>query len=203
MIFMPTRNRRKWLENFFRAYAEFQSKEPGVLLLDNDDSGNYKDINLPQGWGVHVQERTFIGTRFNLALKVLPNEDVYAIMPDDVEPMSRGWDSILRQHTLDNGVAWPDDMYEHKCTIPWISGDLVRKIGFLAPPGIQHLYIDTFWSDVQEIRKKQGYCEAAKVKHHWNIDDQTHNERRADGDDGRYYTYKNGDMRDVRERLHA
>lgn len=195
MILIPSRGRPQWLANFLRTALAHGMTENGVVMIDADDATAYSNVPLPDGWIFEIRPRATIASRWNDALKVRPDEPHYALMTDDAEPMTQGWDARLREELKTKKVVWPDDLYEQRSTFPWVRGELARGFGFLAAPGLKHLYIDTFWGDVVD---GQGLVADVKVKHHLKIDDETHRQRQDGNDSGVYTTLKNERMRDFR-----
>ena len=47
-----------------------------------------------------------------------------------------------------HGVAWGDDLHAHKCTHPFIDGDICRDAGHVAYPEFKSQYVDYVWEQV-------------------------------------------------------
>jgi hypothetical protein len=130
MILLPTRARPRNLLRFIKAYHNTAASEPVMLMLDDDDSKSYEGIPLPDGWKVVVRPQQSIVKYLNQCFYDMPNEPYYAMLADDVEPLSGGWDKILKGAAGSDFVAWPDDLIQGSRlpTHPFIGGDLARSL---------------------------------------------------------------------------
>lgn len=193
MMFVPTRGRPQWLSNYIKAYRETKAVEPVVLLMDFDEPQDYsKPFSEMEDLSFSVSKagRQSVGSRLRAAWELFPDEDVYFYGCDDSEPQTEHWDRILRERALATGICWSDDLYEHRCTLPVVSGKMAKSVGFLFPPTLNHLYGDTFWSELAGELKIDGYMPEVKIKHHKDIEDQTHRERNDRGDDENWRNYR-------------
>lgn len=70
-------------------------------------------------------------------------------MGDDHRPRTRGWDTAyvdaLRE--LGTGIVYGNDLLQGAklATQCAMTSDIVRTLGFMAPPALVHLYFDDFW----------------------------------------------------------
>lgn len=73
---------------------------------------------------------------------------------DDVEPITPGWDTALMNALGDRlGVAYGDDGLRkyHAPDLPThyvTQTEVYRRLGYLAPPGMKHLFLDNVARDV-------------------------------------------------------
>lgn len=70
-------------------------------------------------------------------------------MGDDHLPRTQRWDEeLVRALNGRPGVAYANDLLRGADlpTMAVVSSDLVRGLGFFAPPGLEHLYLDDFWA---------------------------------------------------------
>lgn len=79
-----------------------------------------------------------------------PRADIIGFMGDDHRPRTYGWDLEIEELIGAGcvpGVAYGNDLV-HGPEIPtaaFVSAELVRKLGYMAPPGLIHMYADNFW----------------------------------------------------------
>jgi hypothetical protein len=71
---------------------------------------------------------------------------------DDHRPRTQGWDQAyldaLRE--LGTGIVYGDDLLQRR-NLPTqcaMTSDIVRTLGFMAPPSLTHLYVDNFWLEL-------------------------------------------------------
>ena len=143
MWLLPSRGRpylaRRLLDSGFQT--------PGLLILDEDEAETYHHIEFQDGWEKLVLPRMYLGPKLNAAVKERPNEEWYGILNDDHLPKTLNWDVMLVECLLRQQMVWPQDNYGDRISTPVFRGDLVRQLGWISPPGINHFYID----DVHEL----------------------------------------------------
>ena len=187
MIIIPSRGRPHSLARFF---ASSKPTERGVVLLDEDDSGQYQQhLALPPNWEVLIGPRAGYTELVNRAFRRYPDEPWYANLGDDCLCSPPGWDTRLAALAGSDGVAYGNDMIngQRACCFPFLGGDLARRIGWLAYPAFSHLYSDTVWREIGTSLGVLRYCPDIVTEHlHWTTGkqpyDQTARERRTAGD---------------------
>lgn len=133
---------------------------PVWVRVDRDDPcfAEYAELlaALPFGWQAHVGDPlggcTPIVREF---FALYPSLQWYGLLGDDVVPRTLAWDVKLVEAALPDGLAYADDGFqgEKLATHPVIAGELVRAIGFLAPPELDHSFVDTV---LHEIARETG-----------------------------------------------
>jgi len=77
---------------------------------------------------------------------------VIGFMGDDHQPRTCGWDrryvETLRE--LGTGLVYGDDQLQgaRLPTQVAMTADIVRGLGYMAPPDLWHMYVDNFWRDL-------------------------------------------------------
>lgn len=161
MWLLPSRGRPHLAS---RLFEKGNFKTPGLLLLDRDDAPNYKGVSLPEGWDIKVGPRMFLTEKLNDGLKHKPNEPWYGLLNDDHWPKTEGWDLALVEKLKSQQIVWPKDNYADRISTPVFDGDLIRSLGWMAPPEMKHFYID----DVHELLAECLGCrrlESVTVSH--------------------------------------
>jgi len=106
---------------------------------------------------------------------------------DDVLPVSHGWDTALVEALGDDlGVAYGDDGLrdKHAPDLPThyvTQTEVYRRLGYLAPPTIRHLFLDNVARDVGRYLKNLVYVPVLiEHRHPWakgeQINDATYRE---------------------------
>lgn len=169
MIFLPTRARLKNINRFIEAYTKTEATEFVVLLVDKDDF-TYNDLDLNSNFAINYFDKSNIASLMNEVFKRYPNEDVYGIMADDVLPETPKWDKILREQAVTHPISWGNDGLHgiNLPTHPFLNGDIVRKLGFIAPPELKHCYVDNFWLLLAHTIGG-AYCPNVKLTHYHPI----------------------------------
>lgn len=153
MIILPTIYRPENLRRFVRHYGHTGSTLPVWVVFDEENARHYTHVELPPTFKKCLVDRgTRIGKIFNLIFQNHPDEDFYGIVADDVTPETYRWDILLKEACRPDKIAWGlDGGYDETLPRhPFIGGELVRRLGFLSPPGIRHWYVDNVWKDIAE-----------------------------------------------------
>jgi hypothetical protein len=147
MWLLPSRGRPHLVQRLFNV-GDF--KTPGALILDDDDHQEY-DIELPNGWSVIVYPRMYLSAKLNAAVAFWQEEPWYGILNDDHLPKTEGWDLKLVEALKEQKLVWPRDNYADRISTPVFDGDLVRTLGWITPPELNHFYIDDAHELIAEV----------------------------------------------------
>lgn len=125
-----------------------------IVVIDIDDplAGEYvKALDNPGPWAsLYVQSGA---KKLNPILNYVapmyaPFCDYIGFMGDDHLPRTKGWDAeLIGAIGQKPGVAYANDLFQ-KQNLPTsvvMSSALVRGLGYMAPPSLQHMYMDNFW----------------------------------------------------------
>jgi hypothetical protein len=148
MWLLPSRGRPHLVRRLFEK-GNFQT--PGLLVIDDDDYKNYRGVDLPQGWEKVSLPRMFLSPKLNAALAKHPSEPWYGILNDDHLPITEGWDVKLVGALKRQPIVWPLDNYADRISTPVFDGDLVRTLGWITPPELNHFYIDDVHEALAEV----------------------------------------------------
>ena len=177
MWLLPSRGRPAACQEALDAIAT-HGTAPGVLYV-HETFEDYADIRLPPGWTKHegmgaqaAQMQWFYAEH--------PNEKWYGWIADDNRPLTPDFDIMLAEEAEDRYFVFCNGG-RHKTnkkyrggvptTIPsamvW-GGDLVRAVGWWAPPWIVHATIDEHWKYICTRANRSRYRHDVVVEHlHW------------------------------------
>lgn len=90
-------------------------------------------------------------------------------MGDDHRPRTPGWDRTIVSGLDDRafGIGYGDDLV-HGPALPTavvVSSAIVRTLGWMAPPKLQHLYLDNFWLTFGEALGSLRYFPDVVIEH--------------------------------------
>ena len=203
-ILLPTRGRPQNLTRFVMAVEDTADDWHLYLRLDYDDTlvpaydtilgRNRKNITVRHGL------RVGFGPSLNELARDAERDGVshLGMFGDDVVPETPHWDTRLIEGLGDDlGVAYGDDglRNKHEPDLPThyvTHTEVYRRLGYLSPPDIRHLYLDNVARDVGLYLKNFVYVPVKIThRHPWaegeEIHDQTYHEggrnpniRRAD-----------------------
>lgn len=149
MHIVPTRGRPALLQRFFDVG---KPAEKGVVVIDADQWVMYADVRIPANWTrLKVPSMRGFVWKANAGFKAFPDEPWYAWGGDDCVGRTPGWDTILAAEAAKGFVSWGDDLHAHKCTHPFIGGELARAVGHVTYPRFQSQYVDYVWEQAAYI----------------------------------------------------
>jgi hypothetical protein len=193
-ILLPTRGRPDNLDRFLAATEDTADDWHLYLRLD------YDDPKAPAYDGVLGQEYRRItvchGPRVGFAASL--NELAFraerdgvshlGMFGDDVVPETPHWDTRLVEALgEDLGVSYGDDGLRHKHgrdlpTHYVTHAEVYRRLGYLAPPTIRHLYLDNVARDVGLYLKNFVFVPVKIThRHPWVEGEQIHDSTYAEG----------------------
>lgn len=131
LILLPSLNRTDWLMDCLASFIRH-------------DSGLADYIILRQSLGL-------IAVYNSVPHELLNQYDVVGLMGDDVRMHTSGWDKIvLSRMGNPPGLVYGRDGFKDSslCTQPFISTKILRALGFVQPPCLEHFYGDNFFMDL-------------------------------------------------------
>lgn len=170
LLVVPTRGRPEASLNFYEAFKGNSQITDLMFGLDDDDAESYPrienvlyEINPRMGMN---------GTLNHIASKYADKYDYIAFMGDDHRIRTAGWDVTLTNAIGDLGLAYGNDllMGESLATAVVMSSNIIRAIGFMAPPKQKHLYLDNFWMEVGKRLGRLHYRGEVIIEHmHFSV----------------------------------
>jgi hypothetical protein len=149
MWILATRNRAENCKRFIEAWHATGATTPVYVRLDECDPAldRMRSLPWPAGFQIVVGPRSRIGPSLQEAFHRYPDLAWYGYLADDVIPRTPQWDQRLIDAAVPNRISYANDVWEKKMRIchPCIGGDLVRFVGFLSLPLLQHWGTDTVW----------------------------------------------------------
>ena len=168
MLILPTLGRPHNLERFIKTYRITNGSVPVYVVFNYDDAEKYEHIELPEHWkAICAPTGSTLGHIYKMMFKSFPNEPYYGLIADDVVPETSEWDVALKNRALNGKIAWGFDggRDETLPRHPFISGELVRKWGWIAPPELKHCYVDNAWRDLGKELNCLDYVPDVKMIH--------------------------------------
>jgi hypothetical protein len=91
-------------------------------------------------------------------------------MDDDHWPVTQGWDVqylAALQELGGTGVVYGNDLFqgERLPTVPGIATNIIRELGWYAPPQLGHLYCDNFWLELGRRSGRLTYLPETIIEH--------------------------------------
>jgi hypothetical protein len=171
VVIVPTRGRPHAAAELARAFKETCTADTQLLFaVDADDPelAGYRRVQPPHT--TLNPERSMVACLNRAARDVLAYPPfAIGFMGDDHRPRTVGWDATyldaLRE--LGTGIVYGNDLLQRhnlptQCAM---TADIVRALGWMAPPTLRHLYVDNFWLDLGRAADCIRYLPDVVVEH--------------------------------------
>ncbi len=170
LIVLASKGRPDKIEGFYKTWRQTTEGYSEVMTsLDlNDPALNeykrHKDISYDIGPG-----NSLCGT-CNRVFYKYPDYKYYFCVSDDHRMRSKYWESRFMEKIESEGgkgVAYGNDLIfgEKLATSSFISGNIFRAMGFLAIPGLYHMWIDKFHLELGRSLGKLYYFPDIFIEH--------------------------------------
>lgn len=170
LVIIPSRGRPEAIADLWECWkATADGCAQLLVCLDEDDRTQF---DYP--W---TDEITFtLGMRNGFAPRLsdeashmAPHYFALASWGDDHRPRTPGWDTALVEAlgALGTGFAYGDDGFQHEelPTACAMTSDIVQTLGWMTPPGLEHLFVDRFWRDAGEELDRITYLPEVSIEH--------------------------------------
>jgi len=145
----PTFGRPDRLEELARSWVKCQRQTRLYVRLWTGDPMylEYKKRKWPKQLVFYDSDAKGCGEALNDFFQRHPDEPWYGWVADDIVLRTPGGCELLQGLAEPFFIAYPNDCVQrhriptHYC----IGGDLVREVGWLALPGLEHGFIDNVW----------------------------------------------------------
>lgn len=160
MWIIPSRGRPEACQRVVAEMVAHGMKSWGIVVINEDDDmrQEYFDLCLPIGWRIRLAPTGTIGAAeaYRLAYREFPQEEWYGVISDDHSVKTDGFEDRLVSSAGKWNIASSNDMWQsnadidesrmHGATI--FGGEFVRALGYIAPKGFNHLYVDDVWETI-------------------------------------------------------
>lgn len=147
LVIIPTRSRPANAERAVKSIQEHSYISDICLGLDTDDEHNYPRLD---GVMYEVSDRAYmIATLNRIATKYADKYLFITFLGDDNVIRTPAWDVALTTKLVERGygIAYGNDLI-HSDKLPtsvMMTTNIIRSLGYMAPPTLTHLYADNFW----------------------------------------------------------
>jgi len=184
VVIVPSRGRPEAAEELAATFAETCTADTVLCFAIDDDDPRlpgYKGVvqfaqaqNRLVGEVTVTNGRNMVDALNHTAAWMVKPENAHppyaiAFMGDDHRPRTKGWDAAyldaLRE--LGTGIVYGNDLLQSEKlpTQVAMTADIVRILGYMAPPSLTHLYVDNFWRDLGEAAGCLRYLPDVVVEH--------------------------------------
>ena len=175
VVIVPSRGRPEAAVELVQAFADTCTADTFLAFAvdDNDPTRErYGEVCDGVRSGTLILPSRTMVEALNMTAGHLPSHQAaFAVgfMGDDHRPRTVGWDKAyldaLRE--LGTGIVYGDDLLqgENLPTECAMTSDIVRALGYMAPPTLTHMYVDNFWLDLGQAAGCLRYLPDVVVEH--------------------------------------
>ena len=192
LVIIPSRGRP---DNVARTVEQLQlySKISDICVaIDDDEADLYPRIDNVI---YEVNPRLRMNGTLNLvANKYVDDYKTIYFMGDDHVVRTEGWDEKLYAPIKERGygLSYGDDLFQREklATAVMMSTNIIKPLGFMAPPKLIHLYMDNFWMTIGHALDALNYIPEAIIEHmHYLNGKATQDEGYTDVNSSEVYTH--------------
>jgi len=167
LVILPTRSRPDSAAETVALLKENSVISDICVAIDEDQSELYPRID---GVIYEVNPRLRMNGTLNLvANKYADKYETIYFLGDDHKPRTHGWDESLYEpiKARGYGLAYGNDLLQKQnlATAVMMSTNIIRAIGYMAPPKLVHLYMDNFWMNLGQALQCINYKGDVIVEH--------------------------------------
>ena len=171
VVIVPTRGRPEAAVTLARVFADTCTAGTRLVFsVDHDDPRLDEYSPLIRNGLVDLDinaNRSMVQALNVTAWKT--TEFAVGFMGDDHCPRTYGWDAeyLKALREMGTGIVYGDDLLQGE-RIPTqvaMTADIIRALGYMAPPTLTHLYVDNFWKDLGRAAGCLRYLPDVVVEH--------------------------------------
>ena len=176
VVIVPSRGRPRAAHELAEAFAQTSTADTALVFAVDDTDPTRDAYAVPHAFAcVTISAHTSMVDALNKHAagwaKLGDGLRPYAVgfMGDDHRPRTKGWDARyldeLRQ--LGTGMVFGDDLVQHEAlpTQVAMTADIVRTLGYMAPPALTHMYVDNAWLALGRELDRIRYLPDVVVEH--------------------------------------
>lgn len=192
-ILLPSRGRVANLKRFLDAHRETAKDSFVFVRLDADDPALEEYQTMLDEYGMasrYIGPRVGFGASLNALAEIAANDGMtyLGMFGDDVLPITPHWDvQLILALEGRLGVAYGDDglrdKHAHDLPTHYVTQtEVYRRLGYLAPPGIKHLFLDNVAREIgRHLDNFQFVQVELKHLHPWAEGEKLHDRTYAEG----------------------
>jgi hypothetical protein len=173
VVIVPSRGRPRNIAALADAWTDTKAAADVIVAVDDDDPtrGDYLDVvaTHPRFDIVIGPRLRMAGTLNKVAVSHAPLYDAVGFMGDDHRPRTPDWDDRVTTELdrLGTGLVYGDDLIQgaNLPTAVFMTADIIRTLGWMAPPGLVHLFLDNSWLTLGRALGAISYLHDVVIEH--------------------------------------
>ena len=167
LVILPTRSRPDSAERCINALKEHSVMSDFCIAIDDDQADLYPRLD---GVTYEVNPRLRMNGTLNLvANKYADKYETIFFLGDDHLVQTPNWDEYLSKAIAHKGygLAYGNDLLQKQnlATAVMMSTNIIRAVGYMAPPKLIHLYMDNYWMILGQRLGTLWYFDNVIIEH--------------------------------------
>lgn len=167
LVILPTRSRPENAERCINALKEHSVMSDFIIAIDDDQADLYPRLD---GVTYEVNPRLRMNKTLNLvANKYADKYETIFFLGDDHLVQTPNWDEYLSKAIAERGygLAYGNDLLQgvKLATAVMMSTNIIKAVGYMAPPKLIHLYMDNYWMILGQRLGTLWYFDNVVIEH--------------------------------------
>ena len=167
LVILPTRSRPENAERCINALKEHSVMSDFIIAIDDDQADLYPRLD---GVTYEVNPRLRMNGTLNLvASKYADKYETIYFLGDDHLVQTPNWDEYLSSAIASKGygLAYGNDLLQGQrlATAVMMSTNIIKAVGYMAPPKLVHLYMDNYWMILGKELNSLWYFDKVIIEH--------------------------------------
>lgn len=172
LVIVPSKGRPERAAQCLNSmYLAANGEVDGIVAVDHDDPKvkKYQDI---LNHDVYVNTPEFSGSFSKAINGCMPlvesrKYDIVGVVNDDHRFITPDWDTEVKNALTKTGIAYPNDllMGSNLPTAVFMTVDIPLKLGWIAPPQLDHMYVDNVWKELGHGIDSLHYMPHVVIEH--------------------------------------
>lgn len=156
------------LDRFLWSWHQYTQGYSDVILRISDEEKNFYLDNMmyptsdPRDRMIILSGKQGTVTEIlnEAAINIADDYDIVAFMNDDFVIGTHGWEEeIIKWQEENRGICWGNDLLQggNLTTHFFMDSSIVKALGYVAPPTMEHFYIDNYWMNIGFLIGKLKY----------------------------------------------
>ncbi|HEY9370048.1 hypothetical protein [Streptomyces sp.] len=172
LMLVPSRGRPSAVAELAHAWAATSKGAADLLVVVDDDDPElprYRDLGVNLRVHVSSGSRGIVPVLNAAAVEAAGRHRMVGFMGDDHRPRTAGWDKRIvdQLNQLKTGIVYGDDLLRGEAlpTAVAMTSDIIRALGYMAPPALKHLFVDNVWYDLGHALDRIRYLPDVTIEH--------------------------------------